>query len=135
MFAWLRPAALTVEPSSGQCGRSWPQDLPYAPKKVARASHNVQQTGAGFGPPKVGPVLNGPRVVALDETKRAAPYEPLRKLSNCWVFMLSVLGLDALAVGHFALIHAQAEATFWIGADPSFKNNRRAFLPVIRKWY
>src|SRR5581483_3016732 len=47
----------------------------------------------------------------------------------------SVFGFDPLAVGYFALVHPQAEATFRISADPCLENNRSAFLPVIRKWY
>src|SRR5713101_4486210 len=45
-----------------------------------------------------------------------------------------VLGLDSSPVGHFALVHAQAEAAIRIGADPRLEHYRSAFLSVIRQW-
>ena len=40
---------------------------------------------------------------------------------------------DPFAVGDFALIDAQAEATFRVGAGPRFEDDRSALLPIIER--
>jgi hypothetical protein len=66
------------------------------------------------------------------EQKKGDPSGPPKNPKNEAKSQL-VLGLDSSPVGHFALVHAQAEAAIRIGADPRLEENRSALLSVIRQ--
>src|SRR5579884_339533 len=63
--------------------------------------------------------------------KKSGPQGPPVAILNPGGAQPSVLGLDPFAVGHFTLVHTQAEAAFGVGAYPGFKNYRSAFLAVV----